>query len=63
MNNIRHNKRGLHLAEPDKHRPYCTFFKFMSICLKMAFMRLQNHPCLLYGLDFVADKGRYFAKL
>ena len=45
MNNIGQNKRGLRLARLYKHRGLISvhFSKFMSICLKMAFMRLQNH--------------------
>lgn len=28
------------------------FFKFLSICMKLSFTMLENHPCLLCGHDF-----------
>ena len=32
------------------------FLKFMSVCIKMSFTQLENHPRLLCGLDFAKER-------
>ena len=65
MNNIGQNKRGLRLARLYKHRGLISvqFFQVYVNLFENGIYEATKSPCLLYGLDFVADKGRYFAKL
>ena len=48
-----HNLRrldGLRSGKLEKRRP--DFVNFVSICIKVSFTMLENHPCLLCGHDF-----------
>ena len=41
------------LGKFEKRRP--TFFKFMSVYIKMSFTLRENNSQLLYGLDFANE--------
>ena len=45
---------GLHLGKFEKRRP--TFFKFISVYIKMSFKQLENHSQLLCGRDFANER-------
>ena len=44
----------LHLGEFSKGQP--TFFKFISVYIKMSFKQLENHSQLLCGRDFANER-------
>ena len=35
-----------------------TFFKFISVYIKMSFIQLENHSQLLCGLDFANERPK-----
>ena len=45
---------GLPLGKLGKRRP--TFFKFVSVYIKMSFTQLENHSQLLCGRDFASER-------